>query len=55
MKQLSDKYIAKRQALSYISHDSLQSDDLDRRIVACGHSLAAMVATGQLQEDGSCL
>jgi len=54
MKQLSDKYVAKRQSMSYISPDSLQNDALDQKIVACGHSLAAMAASGQFLDDGSC-
>lgn len=54
MKQLSDKYVAKRQAASYIAPDSLQDDDLDKKIVTCGHALAAMVASSQFQDDGSC-
>ena len=54
MKQLSDKYVAKRQSASYIARDSLQDDDLDKKIVTCGHALAAMVASSQFQDDGSC-
>jgi hypothetical protein len=54
MKQLSDKYVAKRQSASYIAPDSLQDDDLDKKIVTCGHALAAMVASSQFQDDGSC-
>jgi hypothetical protein len=54
MKQLSDKYVAKRHSLSYISPDSLQNDALDQKIVKCGHSLAAMAASGQFLDDGSC-
>ncbi len=54
MKQLSDKYVAKRESLSYISPDSLQNDALDQKIVTCGHSLAAMAASGQFLDDGSC-
>jgi hypothetical protein len=54
MKQLSDKYVAKRQSASYIAPDSLQDDDLDKKIVTCGHALAAMVASSQFHDDGSC-
>jgi hypothetical protein len=54
MKQLSDKYVAKRQSASYIAPDSLQDDDLEKKIVTCGHAIAAMVASGQFQDDGSC-
>ena len=41
-------------SLSYISADSLQNDTLDQKIVTCGHSLAAMAASGQFLDDGSC-
>jgi hypothetical protein len=54
MKQLSGKYVAMRQSASYIAPDSLQDDDLEKKIVTCGHALGALVASGQLQDDGSC-
>jgi hypothetical protein len=54
MTRLADKYIAARANLSYISPDALQNDDLNQRIVACGHSLGAMAASGQFVDDGSC-
>jgi|HubBroStandDraft_1064217.scaffolds.fasta_scaffold55534_2 hypothetical protein len=54
MAKLADRYIAKRANLSYISPDALQNDDLNQRIVACGHSLGAMAASGQFVDDGSC-
>jgi hypothetical protein len=54
MTKLSNQYAAKRQSLSYISPDALQNDPLDQQLLNCGHSLAAMVASGQFQDDGSC-
>jgi len=54
MAKLSDKYINKRSNLSYISPDALENDDLNQRIIACGHSLGAMAASGQFVDDGSC-
>jgi hypothetical protein len=54
MKQLSDKYVAKRTNLTYIAPGALKSDALDQRIVACGKSLGAMVASGQFVDDGTC-
>jgi hypothetical protein len=54
MAKLADKYIAARATLSYISPDALQNDDLNQSIVACGHSLGAMAASGQFVDDGSC-
>ena len=54
MKQLSDKYVAKRKNMNYISPDALKNDPLDQSIVACGRSLGAMAASGQFNDDGSC-
>jgi hypothetical protein len=54
MAKLADRYIAKRANLSYISPNALQNDDLNQRIVACGHSLGSMAASGQFVDDGSC-
>ena len=41
----ADKYITARNNMTYVSPDALQNDDLYQRIVACGHSLAAMAAS----------
>jgi hypothetical protein len=54
MVKLTDKYAAARANMNFISPDALQSDDLNQRIVNCGHSLGAMAASGQFQDDGSC-
>jgi hypothetical protein len=54
MGSLSDKYIAKRANLDFVAPDALQNDDLNQRIVACGHSLASIAASGQFVDDGSC-
>jgi hypothetical protein len=54
MAKLADNYIAARANMSYISPDALQNDDLNQRIVACGHSLGSMAASGQFVDDGSC-
>jgi hypothetical protein len=54
MAKLSDKYIAARAAMTYISPDALQDDSLNQRFVACGRSLGAMAASGQFVDDGSC-
>jgi hypothetical protein len=43
-----------RQSASYIAPDSLQDDDLEKKIATCGHALGALVASGQFQDDGSC-
>jgi hypothetical protein len=54
MSNLADKYITARNNMTYISPDALQNDDLNQRIVACGHSLGSMAASGQFVGDGSC-
>lgn len=54
MAKLSDKYVKLRANLTYVSPDALREDDLNRRIIACGHSLGAMAASGQFVDDGSC-
>jgi len=54
MKQLNDKYVAQRATLTYISPDSLKNDPMDQNAVACGRSIAAMMAGGQFSDDGAC-
>ena len=54
MAKLTDKYVAARANMTYISPDALENDILNQRFVACGHSLGAMAATGQFVDDGSC-
>jgi hypothetical protein len=54
MKALTDKYVQLNKSLTYFAPDSLQSDPLNQKIVACGHSLAAMASAKQFIDDGSC-
>lgn len=54
MAKLSDKYVKLRNNLTYVAPDALQNDDLNRRLIACGHALGAMAASGQFTDDGSC-
>jgi hypothetical protein len=54
MKQLSDKYLAKRANLDYVSPNALKNDDLNQSLIACGKSLGAMAASGQFVDDGTC-
>ena len=54
MKQLSDRFVDANRSRTYVRTDSLENDPLDRRILNCGHSLAAMAASGQFADDGSC-
>jgi hypothetical protein len=54
MKMLSNNYVAARQSVDYIAPDALTNDTLNQKIINCGHSLAAMAASGQFVDDGSC-
>ena len=54
MKLLSNNYVALRQSMQFIAPDSLTNDPLNRKILDCAHSMAAMAANGQFVEDGSC-
>ena len=54
MGRLADKYVAARANMDFISPNALQNDSLNQRLVACGHSLASMAASGQFVDDGSC-
>jgi hypothetical protein len=54
MKQLSDRFVDANKSRTYIRADALENDPLARRILDCGHALAAMAANGQFVDDGSC-
>jgi len=54
MAKLSDKYVKLRADMSYIAPNALENDALNQRIIACGHSLGSMAASGQFVDDGSC-
>jgi hypothetical protein len=54
MQELSNRILTARKNLSYISADSLKKDPLDQKILNCARSLAAMAASGEFQDDGSC-
>jgi hypothetical protein len=54
MQELGNKVLAARKNLSYITPDIVQKDPLDQKIMNCGRSLAAMVASGAFQDNGSC-
>jgi len=54
MKQLSDRFLQTSKSMTYISPDSLNGDPLYERILTCARSLAAMAASGQFSDDGSC-
>ena len=54
MKQLSDKYVAKRANLEFVGPNALKNDPLDQSLIACGTSLRSMAGSGQFVDDGTC-
>ena len=54
MQKLSNKVLAARQNMNYLSPDALKGDPLDQQILSCARSLASMASSGQFQDDGSC-
>lgn len=54
MKKLSDRFVAQHASQTYTSPDALESDPLNQQILSCARALAAMAATGQYVDDGSC-
>jgi hypothetical protein len=54
MQKLSNKILAARKNMNYISPDALKDNPLDQQILSCARSLASMAASGQFQDDGSC-
>ena len=54
MRTWSDQLIAARKTLQYMSPENMNSDPLFQQVLTCSHSLAAMVGSGQFQDDPSC-
>jgi hypothetical protein len=54
MRAWSDQLIAARKTLQYMSPDEMNSDPLFQQILTCSHSLAAIVANGQFQDEPAC-
>jgi hypothetical protein len=57
MQRWSDKILKAfkdMDAAKYMSSGALDNDPLFQKILNCAHSLAAMSASGQFQDDGSC-
>ena len=54
MQRWSDQIVAARRNLTYMSPAEINNDPLYQQLSTCGHSLAAMAASGQFQDDGSC-
>jgi hypothetical protein len=54
MNKLSDQFLEANRTRTYVSPDALKNHPLDQKILNCAHSLAAMAASGQFMDDGSC-
>jgi hypothetical protein len=54
MQKLSNKFVAARKNMDYLSADALRDDPLNQQILGCARSLVSMAASGQFQDDGSC-
>jgi hypothetical protein len=54
MKSLSARFLEANKSRTYVAPGSLDNDPLDQRILNCARGLAAMAASGQFTDDGSC-
>lgn len=54
MKKLSDRFVEANKSRTYVSPNALDNDPLDQKILSCAHSLAAIAASNQFVDDGSC-
>lgn len=54
MNTLTDKYMRITASRDYLAPDSLNSDPLEQKLLACWQSLASMASSNQFVDDGSC-
>lgn len=54
MQNWSDQLIAARKTLQYMSPEDMSNYPLFQHILTCSHSLAAIVGSGQYQEEPAC-
>ena len=54
MQKLSNKVLAARKNMNYISPGALKDSPLNQQILNRARSLASIAASGQFQDDGSC-
>ena len=54
IKKLSDRFVEANKTRTYVAPNALDNDPLDQKILSCAHSLAAMAASNQFVDDGSC-
>lgn len=51
VQQLSDRFLALRSTLTYVSPDSLNDDPLDQKILSCAQGITSMAAPGGSFQD----
>jgi hypothetical protein len=54
MNALTDKYLKITVSRDYLAPNSLESDPLNQKLLACWQSLASMASSNQFVDDGSC-
>ena len=54
MNALTDKYLKITVSRDYLAPNSLNSDPLNQKLLACWQSLASMASSNQFVDDGSC-
>ena len=54
MNALTDKYLKIAGSRDYLAPNSLESDPLNQKLLACWQSLASMASSNQFVDDGSC-
>jgi hypothetical protein len=54
MSALTDKYLKITASRDYLARNSLSSDPLEQRVLACWQSLSSMASSNQFVDDGSC-
>ena len=54
MNALTDKYLKIEVSRDYLAPNSLDSDPLNQKLLACWQSLASMASSNQYVDDGSC-
>jgi hypothetical protein len=54
MQKWSNQILESVKAMEHMSPDQLDNDPLFQQILNCAHSLAAMSASGQFVDGGSC-
>ena len=54
MQKLSERYLALREQLKYISPDTIDSDPLEQQILNCARGFVSMTASREFQDEPAC-